>query len=69
LFLTRPKELEPTELDDFLKGEFVLNEAKPKNYFETFKTEDLEKELTCRDGPPTNENKNFPNFNNENSTL
>jgi hypothetical protein len=25
LFLTRPKELEPAELDEFLKGEFIIN--------------------------------------------
>jgi hypothetical protein len=25
LFLTRPKQLEPTELDEFLKGEFVIS--------------------------------------------
>ncbi len=33
LFLTRPKQLEPTDLDEFLKGEFVISEAKSKNCF------------------------------------
>ena len=35
-------------MDEFLKGEFVISEAKPKKYLETVKTEELEKELTRR---------------------